>query len=224
MTLQQKKRRTKIMTQNNPAHIVIAELVRFSYVHLIEPYTENPEKNEPKYSAMLLIPKDHIDTINKIQQAQKFVFDRDGAKVLPGFKFEQIKKILRDGDDPIATGGIMKPEALRGNYFLNASNKRQPQIVGTQRDAQGNLKPLDLNEEEIYSGMYGRVGLTFFCYNTQNNRGVSAALENVQKVKDGERLSGGPVDANTDFAEFEDEADDNLFTEMGSQNNTDIMG
>ena len=39
--------------------------------------------------------------------------------------------------------------------------------------------------------MYGRVTIRFFGYSNSGNKGIGAGLEVIQKVRDGERLSGG---------------------------------
>ena len=205
---------------NNLAHVVTPELVRFSYVHLLEPYAMTPGA-EAKYSVMLVIPKTNKKTIKKIRDAQKYVFDQKKSEFFKGLNFNQVKQTLRDGDDLQDISGLSSTEILENCYFMNVSNKRKPQIVGTQRDTDNNFKPLNNESDEIYSGMYGRVGITFFAYSKAGNKGISASLDNVQKVKDGEHLGDVSVDANTDFAEFEDE---DLDSENLIGSDDDLMG
>ncbi len=50
------------------------------------------------------------------------------------------------------------------------------------------------------------MSVTFFGFNANGNRGVAAGLGNIQKVRDGERLSGR-VNASAEFEEIT-EADD----------------
>ena len=73
------------------------------------------------------------------------------------------------------------------------SSKTQPQIV----DA--NLNPI-INPTEFYSGCYGRASINFFAYNNSGNKGISAGLNNLQKLEDGESL-GGITSAEQDFAD-----------------------
>ena len=47
-----------------------------------------------------------------------------------------------------------------------------------------------LNPAEVYAGCYGRVSLNFFPYNTNGNRGVGCGLNNVQKTREGDPLTG----------------------------------
>ena len=54
--------------------------------------------------------------------------------------------------------------------------------------------------------------ITFYAYNFNGNKGIACSLNNLQKVKDGERLSGKPT-AKSDFANADDlfEDEDILF-------------
>lgn len=46
-----------------------------------------------------------------------------------------------------------------------------------------------INEQEVYSGCYGRVSLSFYPYNKADNKGVGCGLLNVQKLEEGPALS-----------------------------------
>ena len=70
-----------------------------------------------------------------------------------------------------------------------------PQVVH-----QSNIR-VQLAETDIYSGMYARVTLNFYPYDSSGNRGVGCGLGNFMKTRDGEPLSGR-VNAETDFADF----------------------
>lgn len=54
-----------------------------------------------------------------------------------------------------------------------------------------------LDREEVYSGCYCRFSVTFYPFSGMQN-GVAAGLNNIQKVAEGERLSGGSS-AENDF-------------------------
>ena len=95
-----------------------------------------------------------------------------GGKVPAG-----LKSPLRDGDTDRDA-----PE-YKGHYFINANSKLKPGVVDAA------VNPI-LDQSEIYSGCYGRVSLNFFPYNANGNRGIGAGLQNVQKLADGEPLSG----------------------------------
>ena len=46
------------------------------------------------------------------------------------------------------------------------------------------------NPTDIYSGMYGKVHIQLFPYDTAGNAGVGVSLQNVMKTKDGDPLGG----------------------------------
>ena len=71
--------------------------------------------------------------------------------------------------------------------------KNKPQVVG-----QDNIN-VELAPQDIYSGMYARVTVRFYPFNTAGKRGVGCGLGNVMKTRDGEPLSGG-ASAASDFA------------------------
>ena len=101
-----------------------------------------------------------------------------------------IKLPLRDGDIE------RDDDAYKGHYFINANSKTAPQIVDKA------VKPI-LDRDEVYSGCYGRVSLSFYAFNSNGNKGVACGLGNIQKIKDGDSLGGRPT-AVDDFTTLED--------------------
>ena len=65
------------------------------------------------------------------------------------------------------------------------------------------MRPI-LDRSEVYSGVFAHVSLSFYAFNTNGNRGVACGLGNIQKVKDGDPLSG-KSSAVVDFATELDE-------------------
>lgn len=49
-----------------------------------------------------------------------------------------------------------------------------------------NADPMDA--ALLYSGCYARVAMNFYAYNTNGNRGITAGLNGIQFVRDGEPL------------------------------------
>ena len=162
---------------------------RFSYLHCWEPDSVNG--GDPKYSVSAIIDKKDTKTINAIkaaiEQAKKDSVSKWGGKVPANLKLP-----LRDGD-------IDRPddEAYAGCYFFNANSRQAPQVVDAK------VKPI-LDQNEVYSGCYGKISVTFYGYNSNGNRGIAAGLGNIQKLKDGESL-GGRSNAADDFQTEEDE-------------------
>lgn len=171
--------------------VVTAELVRFSYVNLIEPKLA-PGATEAKYGMSVIMPKNAKKTLKLVEAAVKAAEEAGVAKF--GSSWKAKKKPLRDGDEE-REGDL----AYKDSFFLNANNKNMPGVVDAKRQ-----KILDL--KEVYSGCWGNVSLTFFPYKVSGSMGIGCALNHVQKVKDGEPL-GNVTRAEDDFEEFE-EADD----------------
>lgn len=163
--------------------------VRLSYAHLFQAHAI--EGNEPKYSVSIIIPKDDKETIKVIKEAVNEAKEIGKAK-LGGKIPANLKTPLRDGDEERPDD-----EAYANSFFLNANSKNRPGVVDI------NVHPV-LDENEVYSGSYGRVTLNFYAYNANGNRGIAAGLGNVQKLSDGEAL-GGFTRAEDDFEALEDE-------------------
>lgn len=169
---------------------IVTGKTRLSYVNLLVPRAQE-EGKEPKYSVCILIPKSDTKTVAAINAAIAAAKEAGkaswGGKVPPG-----LKTPLRDGDTE--RDG---PE-YAGHWFINASSKRKPQIVDN------NVQPI-LEAGEIYSGMYARVSINFYAYNTAGNRGVAAGLNNVQKVADGAPLGSAAARAEDEFSAVEED-------------------
>lgn len=176
---------------------VVTGKVRFSYVHVFEPWAGQPGQ-DPKYSVCLLIPKEDKKTLTKIAAAVDEAV-QEGVRAKWGGKLpKNLHMPLRDGDTERADEA---PE-YEGMMFLNANSKNAPGVVD---------KALNtiLDSDEFYSGCWGRASINFFPYDSNGNRGIGVGLNNVQKLKDGERLGGSRASAEDDFGDdFEDDDED----------------
>lgn len=169
--------------------VITGPKTRWSYVNVLEPKSING--SEPKYSISLLIPKDDVETVNKIKQAIQAAYaagkDRlsNGKNVPP---LSALRTPLRDGDtDPNHAGDPV----YANHYFLNANSKTRPGIVDSA------LNPI-MSADDIYSGCYGRASISFYAYNASGNKGIACGINNLMKCEDGERL-GGHASAEDDF-------------------------
>ena len=179
------------MANMNPAHTVTGR-ARLSYVHLFEPYANNPGQ-EAKYSSTILIPKTDFAAKQRLDAANNAAIQVGISKRWDGKRPSVLASCLHDGDGVRPSDGEPYGEECKGCWILKASSKRQPDI----RDL--NLNPI-INQSEMYSGVYARVGVTFFAYNTNGKKGIGCLLDTVQKLEDGEPL-GGRVSAEDDFAD-----------------------
>lgn len=181
----------------NPTKVITGKNTRWSYVNVWEPKALN-EGQKPKFSVSLIIPKDDVKTVENIKAAIKAAYDEGQGKLKGNSKtvpaFNTIKNPLRDGDSERPDD-----EAYANSYFVNANATTAPGIV----DADCN--PI-IDHSEVYSGVYGRASITFYSYNANGNRGIACALNNLQKIRDGEPL-GSKSTAENDFANDDDDED-----------------
>lgn len=177
--------RVNLNPGKNPCK-VITGIVRLSYANVHEPKSING--GTPKYSVSLIIPKSDTKTIAAINAAVEAAIEEGRGKF--GGKIPNrsaLKLPLRDGD-------IDRPddEAYADSYFVNANSNTAPEIVDKA------LNPI-MRRSEVYSGVYARVSVNFYAFNSNGNRGIACGLNNIQKIRDGEPL-GGKSSAADDFA------------------------
>ena len=176
--------------RKNPTKDVTG-VVRLSYANVWEPKSING--GTEKYSVSLIIPKSDTKTIAAINAAVDAAIEEGKGKF--GGKIPNkaaLKLPLRDGD-------IDRPddEAYANSYFVNANSTTAPQIVNRQ------LEPI-LDRSEVYSGVYARVSINFYAFNSNGNKGIACGLGNIQKIRDGEPL-GSRTNAVDDFATDSDD-------------------
>ena len=171
----------------NPAK-VITSVCRLSYANIWQAKSING--GAPKYSASVLIPKGDTKTVAKVKAAIQAAYEEGEGKLKGNGKtapsLASLKTPLRDGDTERPDD-----EAYAGHWFINANSNTAPGVVDANRE------PI-YDTSEIYSGVYARVSLSFYTFNSNGNRGIACALQNIQKVRDGEAL-GGKSKAEDDF-------------------------
>lgn len=175
---------------------VITDVIRLSFVHVWQPTSMEAGK-DPKYSVSAIIPKTNTDLINRINAAVKAATELGKDGKWGGKIPAKLKLPLRDGDTERP-----EDETYKGAYFLSCSSKTKPGVVGLDR------QPI-IDESQVYSGCYGRLSLNFYPFNSNGSKGVACGLNHVQKVKDGEALSGISK-AEDDFADDVEEGEDLL--------------
>ena len=180
--------------RERPATQVITGLVRFSYVSVHKAKAID-DTSEPKYSVAILIPKKDKKTLAALEEGIKAAKKLGKTSQWNGKIPPTLKLPLRDGD-------IERPddEAYHNCFFINASSKTKPGVV--DEDLEEIIDPT-----EFYSGCWGRASVNFYPFAKSGNKGVAAGLNNVQKLKDDEKLSGG-TSAAEDFGDDFDDLDD----------------
>lgn len=155
---------------------------RASFVHVWQPQQPLNGQGDPKYSITMLIPKTDTATLNAIY-AEIERAKADGAQKCWNGAIPPVLKVpLYDGDG-LRPSGEPFGEECRGCMVLSANSRSQPGVVDI------NVQPI-LNQADFYSGCYARADISFFPYAQAGARGVGCGLNNVQKIADGEPLSG----------------------------------
>ena len=169
---------------------------RLSYTHVFAKYSPDGD-GDGKFMTNILIPKSEKKTIEAIKKAIKAA---QKAAIVAKWGGKEPKKLdlpLRDGDDK-------EDEVYEDHFYLNAKSNTRPGVVDKK------CVPI-VDEEEVYSGVWAIVSVTFYGYDVSGNRGVACGLNNIMKFKDDEHL-GGRVSAESDFGDmgFDDEDDEDL--------------
>jgi hypothetical protein len=80
---------------------------------------------------------------------------------------------------------VLPPGYEEGAIFLTLKSQQRPGLVDQH------LNDI-ISESDFYAGCWARATLTAYAYDQLGNKGVSFGLSNVQKVADGDPLSGRP--------------------------------
>lgn len=189
-----KKTAAKSAATDEGSTKVVTGMVRFSYAHVWEAVVIGEEGTEKKFSASLIIPKSDKATVAKIEDAIQLALDLGKKSKFDGKTPAKPKLPLRDGDEERPDD-----EAYADSWFVNATSKTKPGVVDKD------VSPI-MDQDEFYSGCYGRASINFYPFNTKGNKGVACGLNHVQKLKDGEPL-GGRTTAEEDFGSEEMDED-----------------
>lgn len=168
---------------------------RLSYVHLFKPYA-NEAGQEEKYSVTVLIPKTDNDTMGRINAAIEMAKQKGISEKWNGQCPPIVQTPVYDGDGTKPSDGMPFGPECKGHWVFTAGAgiDYPPEIV----DKQGN--PI-INQSEVYSGMYGRVNVSFYAYSFGGKKGIGCGkgLGPVQKLRDGEPLGGSAPSAAQAF-------------------------
>lgn len=140
---------------------------------------------QPKYSATLIFPAgtDLTPLKNAITAAveSKWPGKSKDAKFMAG-----LHKPLRNDPDDITAKGY--PE---GSTFINVRTTQQPGLVYSHAAAgttTPEIVPQDKIRDVFYPGAKVRASVTAYCFDVNGKKGPTFALNNMQKVAEGDRL------------------------------------
>lgn len=166
---------------------------RLSYTHVFAKYNPGGDNEDGKYMTNVLIPKEEKETVKALQTAIEAAKKAGVVGKWGGKEPKKLDMPLRDGDEK-------DDDVYSGHFFVNAKCNIRPGVVDRKK------VPI-VDEEEVYSGVWAIVSVSFFAYDKSGNKGVACGLNNIMKFKDDEHL-GGRVSAEADFADIDDEEDD----------------
>ena len=165
---------------------------RLSFTHVFNKYSPN---GDGKYMTNVLIPKSEKKTIKALEQAIEAAKKAGVVSKWGGKEPKKLDMPLHDGDDK-------DDDVYQDHFYINAKCKTRPGVVDKSKN------PI-VDEEEMYSGVWAFVSVTFYAYDASGNRGVACGLNNLMKFKDDDHL-GGRVSADSDFADIDDVDDEDL--------------
>lgn len=168
---------------------------RLSYTHVFNKYNPDGSAEDGKYMTNVLIPKTEKETIKALETAIEAAKKAGVVSKWGGKEPKKLDMPLRDGDEK-------DDENYEDMLFVNAKSSTRPGIVDR------NKVPI-VDEEEVYSGVWAIVSVSFFAYDKNGNKGVACGLNNIMKFKDHEKF-GGRVSAESDFADIDAEDDEDL--------------
>lgn len=181
----------------NEGRTVVFGPCRLSYTHLFSKYSPDGDPDNGKFMTNVLIPKEEKETIKAIREAIEAAKKNGIVSRWDGKEPKKLDLPLRDGDTDKEDDDV-----YADHFFINAKCTSRPGVVDKKRN------PI-MDEDDVYSGMWAVVSVTFFPYNVSGNKGIACGLNNVMKTKDDERL-GGRTSAESDFSGVDMEDDEDL--------------
>jgi hypothetical protein len=157
---------------------VITPEFRVSYPQVFRA-KRNDLNGKDEYSIVCLFPKNaDLSVLNaQIAAAATEKWGADKAKWPKG-----LRSPLRDQAEKEKDGKL--PDGMEaGAKFMTMRSTQRPGLVDGNRQA-------IIDETDFYAGCYARAQVRAFAYDQKGNRGVSFGLQNLQKMRDGDPLSG----------------------------------
>lgn len=162
------------------ANTITTGEVRLSYVNVFEPQAR-PGQAEAKYSVTVLVPKSDAVTKAAIDGAIAAAIETGVTKCWNGVRPPQPSLCVHDGDGARPSDGQPYGAECKGCWVFTASSRNQPRVVNSA------VQDI-IDAREVYSGIWGRVNVSFFAYNSNGKKGIGCSLNHVQKLRDGDPL------------------------------------
>lgn len=172
------------------AENVMSPEFRVSYPQVFAP-KRNDLNGKDEYSLVMLFDKDA--DLSKLKAAAKAVmvekFGADQSKWPKSYRSPFRDQGEREKD------GKMPDGYVAGNTFITAKSTNKPGLVDAS--VQAIIEP-----SAFYAGCYARATLRPYWYDNKGNKGIAFGLQNIQKLREGESLSGR-VSAEAEFSPVE---------------------
>ena len=165
-----------------------------SYAFVWKPQPSMTAGQEPKYAITLVVSK-KTDLTPLRKACEAAAIKKFGDRALKLIKLGKISLPFRDGDEDREDDDL-----YAGKIFFAAKSNQQPRVVDED------LQPIT-DQFEFYSGCKCRISVWPYGYDVNGNKGVAFSLNNVQKLADGERLSGRQAPED-EFGDDHDDDDD----------------
>lgn len=167
---------------------------RVAWPHVFDFDPFELESGKQKYTMEMLFEMDKIEK----DEAQRKLFDDLTAAIKGVVKEEWGDDIPKNLHIPLKDG---TERGYEGNIkCCKVKSKEKPGIVDSD------VKDI-IDRNDFYAGCYARATINIFTYNYKNaNMGVGIGLNHIQKISDGEPLTGGRTKAANDFSAVSDTA------------------
>lgn len=157
---------------------VVTPYFRASYSNLFKPQLNNMS-GEMEYSVVALFPKG--ENLTELKALARKACEKTWGTDIQKWP-KKLRLPFRDQGEKEKEGRL--PDGyVEGALFLTLKSKQKPGIIDQSRQD-------ILDETEIYAGCWIRAVVNAYTYDTKGNQGVAFGLQHVQKVKDGDSLSG----------------------------------
>ena len=151
-----------------------------SYPVLFEPRAD--KKGNLKYSCALVFTAG-TDISAMMQAIEQAAIEKFGDKAPALLKKGRLKSPLRDDWDEKGY-----PE---DSIFFNARATRKPGVVAAYADPRTGKPAVISDPDAVYPGQIVRASVTFYGFDVEGNKGVAVGLNNIQILRDGDRLDSG---------------------------------
>lgn len=167
---------------------------------------------DPKYSAVILIPKSDEEKVKQVMERYMEAFEDLKAKKYTGKTpdtLEDKNNALLDGDK--WADKEEGKEAFRGYLVLKVASKNfRPLVTDMQKRIILNGVPINglnveqMSDEMLEDGDYVLCNVSFWTYNKPTGKGIGANVHAVARVKEGEHIAGVStnVDDYLDLSEY----------------------